>query len=284
MQCTDYFVSGEKFNIKSCDNCGLKITEDAEDESTIGKYYQSEKYISHSNTSKGLVNAIYQAVRTYMLGRKRRLVEKITGLATGNILDIGAGIGFFLNEMAQHGWHVSGTEKSEAARNFASENFTLSISPVETLFEMKSGHFDVITLWHVLEHVQQLNVNFEKIKELLKPDGKLLIAVPNNTSYDAQHYKEYWAAWDVPRHLWHFGPAQMKLLGEKHKMKLKSMHTMPFDAFYVSILSEKYKKSKLALLKGFFYGKLSWWKSISKPGNCSSLIYVFERNEFAEKD
>jgi 2-polyprenyl-3-methyl-5-hydroxy-6-metoxy-1,4-benzoquinol methylase len=273
--CTDFFVSGEQFEIKECTGCGFKFTANAEDEENIGRYYQSEEYISHSNTSKGLVNTIYHNVRTYMLGQKRRLVEKSTGLKSGNVLDVGSGTGFFLNEMKNHGWVVSGTEKSDDAREFAEKEFGLGMDEPEQLFQFEKESFDAITLWHVLEHIHRLNENMEAFIRLLKPHGKLIIAVPNPTSYDARHYNQFWAAWDVPRHLWHFGPEQMKLFGEKHGFQLQSLHTMPFDSFYVSLLSEKYKKSKLALFKGLMHGKISWLKSLADKKRCSSVIYVF---------
>lgn len=276
--CTDFFVSGEEFPIKECSTCGLKITQDIENEENIGRYYQSEKYISHSNTSKGLVNSVYHAVRRYMLGRKRRLVEKVASLKAGRILDVGTGTAFFLNEMKAKGWQVTGTEKSSDARDFARKEFNLNNLPSEELFEIPKESFDVITLWHVLEHIHQLGENMNAFERLLSNKGKLIIAVPNSDSYDAKHYKAYWAAYDVPRHIWHFAPKQMKLLGEKHGFALKSLHSMPFDSFYVSMLSEKYKKSKFGLLKGMFYGKVSWIGSIFNPAKCSSVIYVFDKN------
>ena len=213
-----------------------------------------------------------------MLGRKRRLVEKSTSLKTGQILDVGTGTGFFLNEMKINGWQVNGTEKSSDARDFAKKEFSLDNLPSENLFTLKDNSFDVITLWHVLEHIHQITENMEAFGRLLKTNGKLIIAVPNHDSTDANHYKEFWAAFDVPRHIWHFAPKQMKQLGEKHGFKLASLHTMPFDSFYVAMLSEKYKKSSLSLFKGIFFGKISWLNSIFNPGKCSSVIYVFELN------
>ncbi len=278
LTCTDFFVSGEEFQIKQCNSCGFKITENIEDEENIGRYYQSEKYISHSNTTKGIVNSVYHSVRKYMLGRKRRLVEKTTGLRKGEILDVGTGTGFFLNEMKEFGWRVTGTEKSNDARDFAKKEFSLDNLLSEELFTLKEKSFDAITLWHVLEHIHQLNENMATFNNLLKNDGKLIIAVPNHDSSDAKHYKQFWAAFDVPRHIWHFAPKQMKIFGKKHGFKLTSLHSMPFDSFYVAMLSEKYKKSNLALLKGIFYGMISWLSSILNPANCSSVIYVFEKN------
>ncbi len=278
LTCTDYFVSGEEFQIKRCKSCGFKITENIEDEENIGPYYQAENYISHSNTTKGFVNVIYHQVRKFMLGRKRLLVENVAALRKGHILDVGAGTGFFLNEMNEYGWQVTGIEKSEDARRFAKLEFNLDILPAYELSKLKGKSYDVISLWHVLEHIHQLNVNLDIFFSLLKDDGKLVIAVPNHDSYDAKHYKEFWAAYDVPRHIWHFAPSQMKLLGEKHNFKLLNLHTMPFDSFYVSMLSEKYKKSALAFFKGIFYGKISWLVSLVNKAKCSSVIYVFEKN------
>ena len=276
--CKDYFVSGEEFKLKECKNCGFKITENIQDEENIGSYYQSEEYISHSNTSKGIVNSIYHNVRKYMLGRKRRLVEKACGIRKGNILDIGTGTAYFLNEMKEYGWNVLGTEKSEDARAFAKQEFGLDNLPTEELFNLNHKTFDAITLWHVLEHIHDLGKNMDTLNRVLKDDGRLIIAVPNHDSYDAKHYKEYWAAYDVPRHIWHFAPKQMKRLGKKYNFKLESVHTMPFDSFYVSMLSEKYKKSTLGLFKGIFHGKISWINSWFNKKSCSSVIYVFSKN------
>lgn len=277
LKCTDFFVSEEEFQIKKCNSCGFKITENIEDENNIGKYYQSENYISHSNTSKGLVNSVYHTVRKYMLGNKRKLVENVSATPKGQILDIGTGTGFFLNEMKQKGWQITGTEKSSDAREFTKKEFNLDILPTDELFNIQENSFDIITLWHVLEHIHQLNKNMEQFFRLLKKDGKLIIAVPNHNSYDATHYREFWAAYDLPRHIWHFAPKQMQIFGKKHGFSLLNIHTMPFDAFYVSLLSEKYKKSKIALLKGMFHGKISWFTSLFKPEKCSSVIYVFEK-------
>jgi 2-polyprenyl-3-methyl-5-hydroxy-6-metoxy-1,4-benzoquinol methylase len=277
LTCTDHFVSQEEFQIKQCNECGFKITDNIEDEDTIGSYYQSEEYISHSNTSKGVVNSIYHLVRKYMLGRKRNLVNRISGLKQGHILDIGAGTGFFLNEMKASGWNITGIEKSGDAREFARSEFDIDLSSTEELSKLEEKNFDVITLWHVLEHIHRLNETMNEFHRLLKNNGKLVIAVPNPDSYDARHYKEFWAAYDVPRHIWHFSPVQMKQLAKKHGFLFKSLHAMPFDSFYVSMLSEKYKKSTFSLMKGVIYGKISWIVSLFKKSRCSSLIYVFEK-------
>lgn len=278
ISCKDYLVSGEVFHIKKCNNCGFAITGNIDDEEGIGYYYQSENYISHSNASEGLMNKVYHLVRNHMLVKKRKLIGKITGIKHGRILDIGTGTGYFLNEMKRKGWQVTGTEKSEQAREFASKEFDFKLLDTNELYNLEPGSFDAITLWHVLEHVHQLKENMEAFKKLLKPDGKLVVALPNHSAFDAKYYEEYWAAWDVPRHIWHFLPENIKIFGEKFGFRLIEMKPMHFDAFYVSLLSEKYKKSKFGVWEGINTGLKSWMKSWVKPEKCSSVIYIFDKN------
>lgn len=280
LTCTDFFVTGEQFEIKECTECGLRITAGFEDEENIGRYYQSEAYISHSNTAKGLVNRLYHGVREYMLQKKRRLVEKATAIRTGHVLDVGAGTAFFLNEMNRHGWQVTGTEKNPDARDFARSRFNLSLDEPEKIFSLPPDSFDVITMWHVLEHIHHPDKTMETLEKLLKPGGRMIIALPNPSSFDARHYKSFWAAWDVPRHLWHFRPEQITLFGRKYGFIMEKAHPMPFDAFYVSMLSEKYSGSNMAFLKGAILGSISWINCWKNPQKCSSVIYVFKKSPF----
>jgi len=213
-----------------------------------------------------------------MLTRKRRLAEKSSAVQKGSILDVGTGTGFFLNEMREHKWKVTGVEKSDEARKFSKAEFGLDILSPDKLFELDKNSYDVISLWHVLEHIHEIDKTMNTFSQLLKNNGKLIIAVPNHTSYDAKHYKKFWAAYDVPRHIWHFGPEQMKKLAKKHGFNFKSLHTMPFDSFYVSMLSEKYKKSSLGFIRGITHGTFSWLNTLFNKSKCSSLIYVFEKS------
>jgi 2-polyprenyl-3-methyl-5-hydroxy-6-metoxy-1,4-benzoquinol methylase len=272
---TDFFVSGEIFPVIRCMNCGFRHTGKAPGPGEIARYYQSEAYISHSNTRQGLVNRLYHTVRRFMLKKKAGIVKKTTGLENGNLLDIGAGTGYFLHFMQTCGWTVSGTEKDGKARNFSSEHWGIGLLPDEGLFSLPDQSYDAITMWHVLEHLSVPSDYLEKAASLLKPAGCLIIALPNPGSYDARHYRQYWAAWDVPRHLWHFLPENVEKLASKAGFILRRTYRMPFDAFYVSILSEKYRGSKAALLKGVFFGKISWILSLFSPEKCSSLIYEF---------
>jgi 2-polyprenyl-3-methyl-5-hydroxy-6-metoxy-1,4-benzoquinol methylase len=275
--CYDFFVTGESFPVLKCLKCGFRWTGLVPDPEKIGRYYQSEEYISHSNSTRGLVNRVYHIIRSFMLKRKLGIVRRVSDRSAGILLDIGAGTGYFLQFMKQNGWQVTGTEKSEKAREFASVQWQLDILPDEGLFALPDNSFDVITLWHVLEHLHHPEKYLEKAGNLLKPSGCLIIALPNPRSFDAGHYGKYWAAWDVPRHLWHFLPENVEQLAGKSGFFLKNMYRMPFDAFYVSILSEKYRKSGVSTFKGLFYGQISWMISLIRMQKCSSLIYVFNR-------
>jgi 2-polyprenyl-3-methyl-5-hydroxy-6-metoxy-1,4-benzoquinol methylase/predicted RNA-binding Zn-ribbon protein involved in translation (DUF1610 family) len=280
MTCTDFYASGEQFDLLQCENCGFQFTQGFPVEKEIGKYYETPDYISHSDTKKGMMNELYHLVRSRMLQKKAQLINNITGKTSGKILDIGTGTGYFSHTMQQKGWQVEAIEKSEQARSFAKKNFNLDIKDDSGLNDFSSGSFDVITLWHVMEHLEHLNETWERLHELLKDDGCLVVAVPNCSSYDAQKYKEFWAAYDVPRHLWHFTPDSIKKFGEKHNFTLVNHLPMPFDAFYVSILSEKYKESKSSLVKGMFAGTLAWFSSLSNKEKSSSIIYVFRKKDY----
>ena len=237
LQVKDHSISGESFEIMRCSDCGLGITQRHPDRDSIDKYYASEDYISHSDTAKGVVNRLYHAVRSFMLGRKQELVDKHA--SKGKLLDIGAGTGYFAAHMKGAGWDVIGLEPDEGARQVARENFDLKMNDIAELYNLPDRSFDVVTMWHVLEHVHNLNGDLDEITRVLKLSGTLVIAVPNPTSSDAGKYKEAWAAFDVPRHLWHFSPESMNLLLGNHGFELIETRSMPFDAFYVSMLSEK---------------------------------------------
>lgn len=274
MAVKDYTVSGEVFEIWHCSNCTHRFTQDIPAADETGKYYQSADYISHSETKKGIINSLYHYVRRFTLKSKRNLIQAVTGKTKGCLLDVGCGTGSFIFTMQQSGWSVKGLEPDETARKKAGELYHLSPEPIEVFYKLPPQSFDVITMWHVLEHVHQLHDYIQHLKTLLKPGGKLIIAVPNYTSKDAQHYKEYWAAYDAPRHLYHFSPQSMQYLIGQHKMKIESIKPMWFDSFYVSMLSEKYKNSKGNLLKAYFIGCFSNLKAMMKKERCSSLIYI----------
>jgi 2-polyprenyl-3-methyl-5-hydroxy-6-metoxy-1,4-benzoquinol methylase len=270
----DYTVSQQTFEIWQCAHCAVRFTQDVPAAAEIGRFYKSEQYISHTETNRGFINSLYLRVRKITLRNKKKFIEQQTGLSNGSILDIGAGTGAFLHFMKQQGWDVSGVEPDEEAIQRAVTQYKVFLRPSQDLFQLPNDSFDVITMWHVLEHVHELHRYIDQIKLLLKQNGTLFIAVPNYTSYDAEKYQEYWAAYDVPRHLYHFSPASMQELARMHGFTIKKWQPMWFDSFYVSMLSEKYKGGSLGMFKAFARGLRSNSKAISKPRKASSLIYV----------
>lgn len=270
----DYTVSSESFGIWQCGNCSVRFTQNVPSLNDIGRYYQSENYISHTETSKGLVNWLYLRVRKFTLSSKRVLIEKETNRKTGAMLDIGAGTGAFVHHMKSKGWNAQGVEPDDGAIRRAATEYDVELKPSAELFNFAAETFDVVTLWHVLEHVHDLHGYLQQIKKILRPGGSIFIAVPNYTSYDAGCYGYFWAAYDVPRHLYHFSPASMNELMKRHGLAVQKIQPMWFDSFYVSLLSEKYRTGKSNLIKGFWIGLRSNFKALSKNRRASSIIYV----------
>ena len=273
----DHTVSGEKFAIWECADCTLRFTQDVPAEKSIERYYQSEDYISHTNTSKGFINRIYLAVRKRTLKQKIKLIGSVTNLKGGRILDLGSGTGAFVHEMQSHGWNATGLEPDGGARKIAKEMFDCELKNVDELFKLEKNSFDVITLWHVLEHVHDLHNYLRQLRSLLKENGRLIIAVPNYTSVDAGFYKENWAAYDVPRHLYHFSPVAMEKLMLTQGMSILAYKPMWFDSFYVSLLSEKYKKGKTNFIAATWTGLRSNLDALKDTKKCSSLIYIISK-------
>ena len=270
----DYTVSNEEFEIWQCNACTARFTQNVPDKNEIEKYYQSEDYISHSDTKKGFINSLYHRVRKRTLHSKRKNVEKFTKLSTGKVLDIGAGTGAFLSTMDKAGWNVTGIEPDEIARENAKKLYGLSLQTPQELFNLPPQSFDAITMWHVLEHVHELHEYMDQLIKLLKPRGCLFVAVPNYTCYDEKVYKEFWAAYDVPRHLYHFSPRSITQLLLQHGLQLKDIKPMWYDSFYVSMLSEKYKSGKNNFLNAIWTGSVSNWRALFNKETCSSLIYI----------
>jgi 2-polyprenyl-3-methyl-5-hydroxy-6-metoxy-1,4-benzoquinol methylase len=274
LTCEDHSVSHEVFNIVSCARCGFKFTNPSPEPEHIGKYYQSEEYISHSDTRKGLIARMYHIVRDYTLAGKLSLIKKY--VPRGTILDFGCGTGMFLRKCLGDGWIGTGVEPDSGAAKIASSSGAVIHSSLSQVQVPKK--FDVITLWHVLEHVSDLKGTMEWFKEHLAATGVLIVAVPNHLSLDAEHYHKFWAAYDVPRHLHHFSPDTIKLLGEKSGFKMMLQIPMKFDSFYVSMLSEKYMNGRVRYPQAFLNGIKSNLKA-ARTGNYSSLIYVFTHNK-----
>jgi 2-polyprenyl-3-methyl-5-hydroxy-6-metoxy-1,4-benzoquinol methylase len=270
----DCSITKEVFELITCSRCGLTITNPRPTADFIGKYYASVDYISHSGKSKTLFDKIYLTARNITLRWKHKLITDYSA-QPGNILDFGCGTGEFLNFMKKKNWRVSGIEPNETARKKANELLENRVS--KDLTEINDQPIDIITLWHVLEHVHDLNNTLLKLKALLKPNGHIIIAVPNPNSHDSKHYENNWAAYDVPRHLWHFTRSTMTALLNKNGLKVVEIRPMKLDSYYVSLLSEGYKYPRtskiIAGVKAFIEGSISNL-SARKNKEYSSLIYI----------
>ena len=224
----DFMVTNETFCIVNCKNCGFKFTNPRPDENDLMKYYESPQYISHKNKSNSLINFVYKNVRKITVQQKAKLVGKLTN--KGAILDYGCGTGEFLKACQDQGWQICGVEPAPAAAEQAARLTQTEI--FGSIFDIgnEKSH-DAITLWHVLEHVPQLDETFIRIKQLLKPNGKIVIALPNYTSPDAQMYEEFWAGYDLPRHLYHFDKNTVSALLSKHRFELEKIIPQKLDAY-----------------------------------------------------
>ncbi len=270
----DYTVSKEEFAIWHCDNCTLRFTQGVPGIDAIQDYYRADSYISHTNTRKGLINQLYHLVRKKTLNDKRLLIRSAVKMKSGSILDIGAGTGAFVRHMQVHGWEAAGLEPDAKAREQALSQHGVQLRPVNQLTLLQDQSFDAISMWHVLEHVHDLQGTLSQLKRIIRPEGYVFIAVPNYTSYDARFYKNFWAAYDTPRHLYHFSPDAMRFLLHQQGLQLHAIQPMWFDSFYVSLLSEKYKTGRSNLIGGFYRGAISNLKALVNREQYSSLIYV----------
>jgi len=268
----DYTVTKEKFTITKCKNCSFLFTNPRPNKDSLGAYYKSEDYISHTNKSNNPINIVYKLARTQTLKWKYNLVDKFN---PKNLLDYGCGTGHFLNHCHKNNLDIRGFEPDEAARNIANEilNGRIFASPNEI-----TNQFDVITLWHVLEHISDLNEVIAWLKKQLTKKGRLIIALPNPDSYDASLFKEHWAAYDVPRHLYHFTKKTLEQLANKHSFCVESIHPMKLDSYYVSLLSNQHKFNRSKPLNSIITGFKSNTYA-KKDMNYSSLIYVLKHND-----
>lgn len=272
----DHSVSGEDFQLVYNEQLDMLETFPKPSDEQLPKYYQSEDYISHTDGTRNWFEKVYQFVKSIALKRKVKLINSFQ-FNDKRLLDIGCGTGDFLKIAKNHNWYVTGVEPNPKARDIANLKTNNSVSDIDQLLKFEPNSFDVITLWHVLEHLPKLDDHISIFNSLLKPNGRLIIAVPNYKSFDAKHYKEYWAAFDVPRHLWHFSQQSISKLVQRKGMKLMKTTPMLFDAYYVSLLSEKYRNGFMNPFKAFWIG----WRSNLKArhsGEYSSLIYVIKKS------
>lgn len=269
----DHSVSTESFALMRCDDCSLIFTNPRPDSENIWRYYQSDQYISHTNSTRNLRELLYKLVRIYALRSKLSLIRKYH--PNPSLLDYGCGTGHFLQHALNNKIQVLGiepTKETTIPKNSAIYNHTFT--DLNSLPAKQS--FDIITAWHVMEHVHNLRDTFKALVKKLNDGGHLILALPNPSSHDAIKFQEYWAGYDVPRHLYHFNQTSIKTIAKKFKLKLVDTVPMYFDAFYVSMLSEKYKGNKQPLLQGLIQGYNSN-NSAKKSGEYSSLIYVLKK-------
>lgn len=273
----DYSVSGEEFELMYNREFDFLETSPQPSLEKLPEYYKSEDYISHTDSKRNLFEKVYHVVKRKSLKRKLNIINTCSHEEKA-ILDFGCGTGDFLKIAKQNKWHVFGIEPNDQARELANSKTDHAIFNSDHLLKFKSKSFDVITLWHVLEHLPKLEDHLSIFKKLLKPNGTLIIAVPNFKSYDAKVYKKYWAAFDVPRHLWHFSRMSVSKLMALEKMEVIKTYPMLFDAFYVSLLSEKYKTGRMNPFRAFWVGCLSNLKAITSK-EYSSVIYIIKNTK-----
>jgi len=270
----DYSNTQEEFTIVSCETTNFLFTNPRPKEKDISKYYDFEDYISHTNKQSDFISKLYQKVRTLSIKRKYKLISKL--IRSKKILDVGSGTGEFLSYMKSKRFDTYGVEIAKKARELSIKNHKLNVKG--SLLRLDETNFDVITMWHVLEHVYDLDGYMKKIKSLLNDKGIVIIAVPNHKCFDQKFYGKHWAGWDVPLHLWHFDKDSMLKLSNKYGLEISSIHPLYFDSFYVSLLSSKYKHNSSKLVQSFIIGLYSNLIAKFKTGEYSSLIYVLKKS------
>ena len=273
----DYSVSGQTFELLTDPSLGLLYTHPKPGDEQLKAYYPQEGYISHSNQLKSFFDFLYHAVRYFSLRKKVRFIKPFKSKA-GALLDVGAGTGSFIRAAKRSGWDVKGIEPDSVARGIANTKNANTVFSLKTLSSLKTASYDVITLWHVLEHLPNLQEDLKTFKRLLKPNGRIIVAVPNFNSFDAIYFKGFWAAYDVPRHLWHFSQDSIPKVFSEVQMTLESTHPMRMDAYYVSMLSNKHKTGSIRFLSSLKTGCRSNLQA-SKTGEYSSLIYVLKNTD-----
>lgn len=274
----DHSITHEDFNLVDCTTCGFRSTNPRPTQGDVGRYYQSDTYISHSNATASLQDRLYQLARRWALRRKYKTIRGLQ--PHGKVLDVGCGTGELLAYLMGRGYLVQGVEPNLKAREQVIANYGISALPA---LDLVAAHeqFQVVTLWHVLEHLPDLRATFKRLFALMADRGLLIIAVPDRGSWDAEHYGVDWAAWDVPRHFSHFRQEDVRVLLREHGFELVSTRRMWMDALYISTLSEGYRGAtkSWALLKGVALGSWSNLQSAVSGRPTSSSMYIARKVE-----
>ena len=275
MDCKDYYATQEMFTLMQCSSCQFIFTQDHPKEDDMGRYYDTPDYVSHSDTKKGMVNSIYHWARSFMLHQKYTMLRRESMVKKGSIMDIGCGTGYFLETMQKKGWQTQGVEVNTHAREAASKRLSQTVA--SSLHAIENQRFDIISLWHVMEHLHDLPYTFGRLQELLNDEGLLVVALPNAAAHDAAHYQNDWGAYDPPRHVWHFTADTFSQIAQQHGFRIEKIAPMPLDAFYVSMLSEKYQQHQMPFFKGMWQGVKAFGASWGNPKKSSSIIYLLRK-------
>lgn len=276
LTCEDYVATNERFKLIKCSSCDFVFTSPRPESDKCSKYYESSKYISHQDEDNSLIIKLYRLVRNRNMKWKINTIEKYH-TNKGQLLDYGCGLGDFLNYSKQQGWNSVGLDISENARKTVKERYNIDVFPNSDIFKLDEKSKEVISLWHVLEHVYNLDETLNEFKRILKDNGTLFIALPNRQSWDGNHYKNYWDGYDVPRHIYHFTPKDLEVLMKRIGFKIVEKQGMFFDAFYICMRSEMHKGNKLKFILGGIKGMISNIKAY-KSNNYSSILYIIKKD------
>ncbi len=270
----DYFYSKKEFTIQECLSCGFRFTNPRPQEFELNSYYDSENYLSHSSQKRGVLTYFYNLIKNYSIRKKFNLIKNLT--SGKSILDIGSGSGEFINYFNKKNWQTLGIEPNEYARNYATSTYSIKVQDETHISNIKDNSFDVISMWHVLEHVPNLNERIIQLKRILKDNGVIIIAIPICNSFDAKYFDKYWAAYDVPRHLYHFTQSSFAKLMEKHNLSIEKIIPLLFDSFYISMISAKYKSGSSKIINSLLTGFRSNLSAYYGNKDYSSLIFVIK--------
>ena len=268
IEVVDHFLTKEKFKIQTTSVPGLLQTNPTPTKEDINKYYKSERYISHNSRKRGVFFFFYRLLRSVNFYTKYRFLSRAND--NRNVLDFGSGEGYFLNMLKKRGLNACGVDPSVTS---------LLPNVYKSIFaeQLNSQKFSHITAWHSIEHVHELEKTISRMYDLLDEKGAIIVATPNYLSFDARYYKSFWAAYDVPRHLWHFDKKSLKEVFENKGFKLIKSRPMLLDAYYVSLLSESYKKSIFKIFKSVFVGTISNTLAFFTK-EYSSNVFVFKKS------
>jgi 2-polyprenyl-3-methyl-5-hydroxy-6-metoxy-1,4-benzoquinol methylase len=276
---TDSLVSGDLFSVYKCTSCDFHVTSPRPTSGSVGSYYNSASYVSHNDVAKGWIPKIYRVVRDIMIRHKLRIVGRYKEKAPGknNMLDVGCGTGEFLLKSKKMGYNTTGFEPDINASETASNKGLSIITKEDRLNELSPNYFDVVTLWHVLEHMYHPKDKIEVLEKILSDNGIMIVAIPEYKSFDGGYYKQNWAGWDLPRHVYHYNESTLTRLMDELNFKLIGKHSLMFDSFYISLLSEKNLNTRLGTIRAIIIGFLSNIMAIFSSYPFSSQIYVFKK-------